>query len=154
MSRFEMKEGEPFDWKAFQKHMQFTDEELEAFKSHPKKGKSVEYLFNPKFRNKFLVVEVVESKACGNGLRPGDRLYFAVCSSLDTKKGRDRWCSHALARIGLFADTLHNFFMQGLDPKEMYFDHFTCPDAGAKLGHGLVTFKAYVVDKSDLDKMG
>jgi len=65
---FEMKEGEPFDWKAFQKHMQFTDEELEAFMSHPKKAKSVEYLFNPKFRNKFLVVEVVESKACGNGL--------------------------------------------------------------------------------------
>lgn len=154
MSHFVAKKGKPFDWKAFQKHRGYTDEEMEALKKDPKKMKHAQLLCSPELQNKWLIVEVVESHGCEVGMKVGDRLYFEGLTLLDSKRS-SRWCPHAaLDAIGWFANGCRDLFLQGIDPNNMYADHFGCADAGSKYGWGRVVVKAYVVDKSDLGKLG
>ena len=65
-----------FNWKAFQKHLRYTDEELDVFKADSKRSAAAKKLFSPAILKKDLIVEVVESHGCSTGLKPGDKLFF------------------------------------------------------------------------------
>jgi uncharacterized repeat protein (TIGR04076 family) len=151
-TNFQAKKGEPFDWKAFQKHMGYTDEEMKALKNDPEKMQYAQTIFTPEIQNKWLIFEVVESHGCEAGLKVGDRIYFEGLNTLDVKRSSN-WCLRSFANAYLMGYSMRNLIMQGVDPNEIYADHCGCLDAGSKFGLGRVIFKAYAVDKSDLDKL-
>lgn len=131
-------------WKGFQAHVGYSDEELAAARNHPKK-KSIPVMAGA-IQNKTLIIEVVESHGCANGMKVGDRLYFTECGRLDPKRSSP-WCSHALESIPGMVNMFHTLLIKGLDPNDMYYDHYSCIDAGSKYGWGQVIMKAYVIDE-------
>jgi uncharacterized repeat protein (TIGR04076 family) len=152
-THFQADSAETFDWKGFQTHMGYTDEELEAYKKHPKKAKFAPIMCQPKIQKSTLIIEVVKSRGCANGLKVGDRLYFEGCGLLDLKRS-SRWCGHAMGHCMAFSNVAHNLLIHGKDPNSMYYNHFPCGDAGIKHGWGHVVFKAYVVDESEGEYKG
>jgi len=144
--------GEPFDWKGFQKHMNFTDEDLKAWMDDPAKFAGAKKMCSPEMQRKWLIVEVVKSHGCANGLKVGDRLYFKGIGNLDPERS-SHWCEHNFSFIPLAADACHNLVMQGKDPNTLFPNHFSCVDTTPKYGWGYVENKVYVVDEDDLDKI-
>ena len=58
-------------WKRFQRHMGYTDKELELFRSDPEKVKMVTE--TPDFVKCNVIAEVIESHGCHAGHKVGDR---------------------------------------------------------------------------------
>jgi uncharacterized repeat protein (TIGR04076 family) len=139
----EKKEKE-FDWNRFQKHLRYSDEELQFFKKDPKKWRAAQRLFSPDAAKMDLVVEVVESHGCSAGMKPGDRLVFKALGVMDISKSSSGWCAQALGEIPGFANMAQDRFISGLDPNDMYIKHFSCMDAGSRCGWGQVVMKVYV----------
>jgi hypothetical protein len=146
------KKGEEFDWKGFQKHMGFSDEELKAWKNNPAKNIGIQKMCSEEVQNKWMIVEVIKSHGCANGLQPGDKLYFKGLGNLDPQRSA-HWCGHNFMHIPVFQDTAHNLLMQGKDPNDLYPNVFSCVDTTCKYGWGYVENKAYIVDEKDLDKL-
>ena len=145
MEHFE--EGPPEEfWKGFQQHMGYTDEEMEHFRNNPKKVNMVPVMASPKVRNSTLVFEVVKSHGCAEGMKVGDKLYFTGCGLLDLKRSSP-WCAGALSHIAVFAYLCRSMILHGIDPNEMYPDHFSCLDCGSEYGWGHVITKAYVLEE-------
>ncbi|MEM4474300.1 MAG: hypothetical protein QXY75_04935 [Candidatus Bathyarchaeia archaeon] len=148
--------GEPFDWEAFKRHMNFTDEDLKEWMSDPKRVEATKIMCSPKMQRTWLIVEVVKSKGCANGLKPGDRLYFKGIGNLDPTRSSN-WCGHCMMFLPLIQDAIHNLIMQGKEPKEineiLYPNYFSCVDTTYKYGWGYVECRAFVVDEDDLDKV-
>jgi hypothetical protein len=151
-THFTAKEGEPFDWKEFQKHMGWSDEEVAAAMKDPKKSKYCPIMCRPETQTKWLIAEVVESHACGNGLKVGDRLYFEGFGNLNPERS-SHWCPGLMPGLLALGDAAINLYFQGKDLNKLYPKHFSCYDAGSKYGWGQVVVKVYVVDRSDLDKL-
>ncbi len=147
------KAGPPEEfWKGVQQHMGYSDEEMEAYKKHPKKSNWALPMASPEIQNATLVFEVVESHGCAVGMKPGDRLYFTGGGGVLDPKRSSPWCLNALAHMESFGYTVQNLMLHGIDPNDMYFDHFSCGDCGSKYGWGLVTMKAFVI-KEDPEGM-
>ena len=147
MGHFESGSPEVF-WKELQQHMDYTDEELAHFMKDPKRGKWAPYMGSPEIRNSTLIIEVVESHGCANGMKPGDRLYFLGCGLLDTKRS-SFWCASAINVVNVFSNVCHNLLLHGIDPNDMYSDHFSCVDCGTKYGWGQVIMKAFVIKEKN-----
>jgi len=141
---------ENFDWEAFKKHMQYTDEELKAIKNNPIKVKWLKKVCSPEMQNKYLIAEVVESHGCLAGLRPGDRIFFKGLTVLDPELS-DPWCPY-IANVYWFTYGARNLFVQGLDPDSFYVRHSGCLDVGPQNGLGRVIYKVFVVDKDEVYK--
>ena len=152
MPHFESEPGEKFDWKGFQKHMNFSDEELKAWMDDPAKNIGIQKMCSQEIQKLWMIVEVVKSHGCANGLKVGDHLYFKGLGNLDPKRS-SHWCGHNFMHIPVFQDTCHNLIMQGRDPNNLFPTHFSCVDTTCKYGWGYVENKAYVVDEDDLDKI-
>lgn len=144
-------EGDDFDWDGFQKWMQFSDEEIAAWKADPNKMQATPHMFGNGIVDKWLCMEVVKSHGCGNGHRPGDRLWWRACGHLVTELSDD-WCGHNMMYTGLMQDAVHNLIMQGKDPAELYPDHCSCVDSTCQYGWGYVETRVFVVDDKDLWK--
>jgi uncharacterized repeat protein (TIGR04076 family) len=148
MAHFVSKPGEPFDWKAFQKHVGMTDKELEEYKKDPHRAEWLPKLCSPDIQNKTLIFEVVESNTCPAGMKVGDRLYFKGSSVLDTKRSSP-WCAKAFETQIAFISMSTFLQANGVNANDMYYDHYQCGDAGAKFGgFGHCIIKAFVVDES------
>ena len=133
-------------WKGIQQHMGYSDEELEHIKKY-KFAKILPIMPSPTIQGKTMVIEVVQSHGCAEGMKPGDKLYFIGCSNLDPTRS-SRWCAYNMSHICNFTNLCHNMLLQGLDPNEMYTNHFSCMDCGSTLGLGLVISKVTVIDES------
>ena len=145
------KEAQGDFWEGFQAHMGYTDEELEFFKQKPKLPKIVPKMLNPKLRNSTLIIEVIKSHGCSEGMKAGDKLYFTGCSLLDTKRSSN-WCAYAMFMAGQYAALCQNMIIQGLDPNDKYEENFGCMDCGLEYGWGMIVMTAYVIDESDRNK--
>jgi uncharacterized repeat protein (TIGR04076 family) len=137
-------EKKEFDWNRLQKHLKYSEEELRRFKEDPKKFRAAQRLFSPEAAKMDLIVEVVESHGCSAGMKPGDRLVFKALAVMDISKSSRGWCAQALGEIPGFANMAQDRFISGLDPNEMYINHFSCMDAGPRCGWGQVVMKVYV----------
>ena len=141
----------PFNWKAFQKHLGYTDEELETFKADPKRVKAAAKLFNPAIMKKDLVVEILESHGCSAGLKPGDKLVFTALGLLDMERSAKSWCAHAMGQIPGIATLVQDRWVSGLEINDMIYDHFSCGDVGPmRHGWGQVVMRAYVTDNPNV----
>lgn len=135
-----------FNWKKFQEHNCYTDEELLIFRADPRRVNAVKKLFSSEIANKYLVIEVVSSHGCTAGMKPGDRLIFKALGVLVPDKSSP-WCAQALGEIGGFANMAQDRYVEGLDPNGMVFNHFSCMDVGIKCGWGQVIMKAFIVEE-------
>jgi len=120
-------------WKGVQQHLGYNDEEMKQFRENPRNedvlSKTAVML------NKTIVVEIVESHGCDSGHKVGDRIYFDGRGiSLLTKLGPSRVCIFALHSIALGMPALAELIYAGIDPNEMRFKRFGCPDVGVKCG--------------------
>jgi len=140
-----------FNWKAFQKRLNYTDEELEIFKADPKRSAAAQKIMTPELLKKDLIIEIVHSHGCSAGLKVGDRLVFRALSALDLKRSSPNWCAHAMGPIPQLATLVQDRFVSGLDINDMIYDHFGCGDVGPlRNGWGQVVMKAYVQDNPDM----
>ena len=120
-------------WKLVQKHLGYTDDEMKIFRADPRNedtlSKTIPML------NKTFVAEVVESHGCDSGHKVGDRIYFDGRGiSLLTKLGPSRICIFALHSLALAMPAVAELFYAGVDPNQMRFKRFGCPDVGIKCG--------------------
>ncbi len=136
-----------FDWKKFQEHNKYTDEEMEIFKADPRRAKAAPKIFSKEIGKKTLVFEVVESHGCTVGMKPGDKLVFNGLGALNTKES-SRWCAQALDGIGGVATMIQDRFVSGLDLNDTTYEYISCGDVGAKRGWGQVIMRYYVRDES------
>jgi len=120
-------------WKLIQKHLGYTDEEMSIFRADPRNEDAISKTI-PMITKTF-VAEVVESHGCDSGHRVGDKLYFDGRGiSLLTKLGPGRICIFALHSIALAMPAVAELFYAGVDPNQMRFRRFGCPDVGIRCG--------------------
>jgi uncharacterized repeat protein (TIGR04076 family) len=120
-------------WKGVQEHLGFNDEEMKKFRENPRNedvlSKTAVML------NKTIVVEIIESHGCDSGHKVGDKIYFDGRGvSLLTKLGPSKVCIFALHSVTLAMPALAELLYAGINPNEMRFKRFGCPDVGIKCG--------------------
>ncbi len=133
-------------WNAFQKHVGYTDEEMEEFRENPRNEDVLSK--GPALMNKTIVVEVVKSQSCNSQHKEGDKFYFDGAGNLITKLCPKRICIYALSSVtmGIFAS--NELFYAGVDPNEMRFNRFSCFDVGVRCGGwGNVVMEIRVEDR-------
>jgi len=104
--------------------------------------------------NKTIVAEIIESHGCDSGHKVGDKIYFDGRGvSLLTKLGPSRICIFALHSIALAMPALAELLYAGINPNEMRFKRFGCPDVGIKCGGwGHIVMELGVEDRDKLSK--
>jgi uncharacterized repeat protein (TIGR04076 family) len=104
--------------------------------------------------NKTIVAEIIESHGCDSGHKVGDKIYFDGRGvSLLTKLGPSRICIFALHSIALAMPALAELLYAGINPNEMRFKRFGCPDVGVKCGGwGHIVMELSVEDRDKLSK--
>ena len=120
-------------WKGVQKHLGYNDEEMKQFRENPRNedvlSKTAVML------NKTIVAEIIESHGCDSGHKVGDKIYFDGRGiSLLTKLGPSKVCIFALHSVTLAMPALAELLYAGINPNEMRFKRFGCPDVGIKCG--------------------
>jgi uncharacterized repeat protein (TIGR04076 family) len=133
-------------WKNLQIHWGVSDEELEMAKADPKRSKFAPMMDSPKMRHSTMIIEVVESYGCSEGMEVGDKLYFTGVAKLDPTRSSP-WCAHALDSCSRHAHVSQDLILHGVDPNDRYWDHFSCGDCGCKFSWGNIKMKAYVIEE-------
>jgi uncharacterized repeat protein (TIGR04076 family) len=119
-------------WKLLQKHLGYTDEEMEKFRENPRNEDILSK--DPALRNKTIVVKVVESHGCNSQHKVGDKFYFDGAGNLITKLCPKRVCIYALSSVVALISTSRELFYAGVDPNEMRFKIAGCSDVGVQCG--------------------
>jgi len=120
-------------WKLVQKHLGYSDEEMKIFRTDSRNEDAL--LKTIPMLNKTFVAEVVESHGCDSGHKVGHKIYFDGRGiSLLTGLGPSRICIFALHSIALAMPAVAELFYAGVDPNQMRFKRFGCPDVGLKCG--------------------
>jgi len=139
-------------WKGVQQHLGYNDEEMKQFRENPRNedvlSKTAVML------NKTIVAEIIESHGCDSGHKVGDKIYFDGRGvSLLTKLGPSRICIFALHSIALGMPALAELLYAGVDPNEMRFKRFGCPDVGIRCGGwGHIVMELRVEDRDNSKK--
>jgi len=139
-------------WETVQQHLGYNNEEMKQFRENPRNedvlSKTAVML------NKTIVAEIIESHGCDSGHKVGDKIYFDGRGiSLLTKLGPSRICIFALHSIALAMPALAELLYAGINPNEMRFKRFGCPDVGVKCGGwGHIVMELSVEDRDKLSK--
>jgi len=130
-------------WQRFQKHMEYTDEEMQVFRSDPLKVKMVTQ--TPEFVKCRVVAEVVESHGCHAKHRVGDRFVLTPGGQLIEKECPTNMCIAALAEISKILPAIYERLISKSDPDLERIDMVHCPDVGLdKGGWGQILMKVYL----------
>ena len=139
-------------WKGVQQQLGYNDEEMKQYRENPRNedvlSKTAVML------NKTIVAEIIESHGCDSGHKVGDKIYFDGRGiSLLTKFGPSRICIFALHSIALAMPALAELLYAGINPNEMRFKPFGCPDVGVKCGGwGHIVMELSVEDRDKIRK--
>jgi len=133
-------------WDFFQKHIGYSDEEMEAFRENQRNADVVSKA--PALMNKTIVIEVVESHGCNSQHKAGDKFYFDGAGNLITKLNPSRICIYALSSMASLIFSSNELFYAGVDPNEMRFKRTGCFDVGLQCGGwGRVVMEISVEDR-------
>ncbi len=131
-------------WRKFQEHLNYTDEELEIYRSEPKKTRAMEQA--SKFANYKMVIEIVESHNCGMGYKAGDRFVVDGDGSLVLAECPPKLCVGAIYGFKSLVDRMWQAFYDG--STEVLHDTVRCPDVGVgRGGWGEITMRIHAVPK-------
>lgn len=128
----------------------YTDEEIDSLTA--KQRRWFLALRDPKvielLRKGRMIAEVVESRNCFIGLKPGDRYVFTTGGFLVPEESPRRPCLWAMAPMVPFTYTFYEFMLRGEEPKLQY-DRVRCLDVGLECGgSGEVLFKIYYQERA------
>lgn len=139
-------------WKMVQQHLRYNDEEMNLFRTDPRNEDAISKTLP--MLNKTMVVEVVESHGCDSGHKEGDKFYFDGRGiSLLTGLGPSRICILALHAVALSMPAMAELFYAGVDPNQMRFRRFGCPDVGVKCGGwGHIVMEVRMEDRKNTAK--
>ena len=139
-------------WKGVQQHLGYNDEEMKQFRENPRNEDALSK--TAVMLNKTIVAEIIESHGCDSGHKVGDKIYFDGRGvSLLTKLGPSRICIFALHSVALAMPALAELLYAGIDPNEMRFKRFGCPDVGIKCGGwGHIVMELRVEDRDKIKK--
>lgn len=129
----------PFNWEKFQAHLGYTDEEMAQFKADERRRRAAEAI--PEANRRVIVAKVVASHGCTAGFRKGDTIEVTASGVVKSSNV----CIYAIAPMTIHAAMAHDRISEGLDPNGMWFNHFSCQDAGFCNGSwGQVSFEVEV----------
>jgi uncharacterized repeat protein (TIGR04076 family) len=139
-------------WKGVQQLLGYNDEEMKQFKENPRNEDVLSK--TDVMLNKTIVAEIIESHGCDSGHKVGDKIYFDGRGiSLLTKLGPSRICIFALHSVALAMPALAELLYAGINPNEMRFKRFGCPDVGVKCGGwGHIVMELSVEDRDKISK--
>jgi uncharacterized repeat protein (TIGR04076 family) len=119
-------------WEAVQKHLGYSDEEMEAFKSDPR---NVDILMKaPQLMNKTIIAEVVESHGCNSQHKVGDKFYLDGAGNLVSELCPKRMCIYAVSALKPAVFAMNELLYAGVDANEMRFKRAGCFDVGLECG--------------------
>ena len=119
-------------WKFMQKHLGYTDDELDLFRNNPKNLDIISKA--PALMKKTIIAEVVASHGCNSHHHVGDRLYFDGAGNLITKLNPKRICVYAMSALAGPIYVVNELFYAGVDPNEMRLNRVGCFDVGVRCG--------------------
>jgi len=119
-------------WKFIQKHLGYTDDELELFRNNPKNIDIISKA--PALMKKTIIAKVVASEGCNSQHHVGDRFYFDGVGNLITKLNPKRICVHALSALSGPIYVANELFYAGVNPNEMRLNRVGCFDVGVRCG--------------------
>ena len=119
-------------WRIMQKRLKYTDEEMEVFKNDPRNIEIFEK--SGELKDKYIILEVVESKGCNSGYKVGDRFYFDYAGNLLTRMCPDRVCGYSLNAALMLVYAANELLYAGVDPNTMKFKRANCFDVGLECG--------------------
>jgi len=130
-------------WRRFQKHMGYTDEEMEIFRSDPEKVKMVTQ--TPEFVKCRVVAEVIESHGCYAQHQVGDRFVMTAGGELIAEECPKRMCVFALGPVSNILPAIYERLITKSDPNYERSHVVQCTDVGLDNGGwGKVLMKVYV----------
>ena len=116
----------------FQEMLGYNDEEFEAWKAVPRNQRLAGSL--PEIAKYRMVVEVVKSRGCVMGHKPGDKFYFAGNGALLCTEGPSHICAGALAPLMAHTWKIVDKVGVGQDPTQNTFNRVGCIDVGLEDG--------------------
>jgi len=130
-------------WRRFQKHMEYTDEEMEVFKSDPEKVKMVTE--TPDFVKCRIIAEVIESHGCHSKHKVGDKFVMTAGGQLIAEESPKSICMFALGEISHVLPAIYERLITRADPNFERTNTIHCTDLGLdKGGWGKILMKIYV----------
>ena len=130
-------------WRRFQKHMGYTDEEMDIFRSDPEKVRMV--TGTPEFVKCRVIAEVVEAQGCHAGHKVGDKFVMTAGGQLIVEKCPQRLCMFALGPVATVLPAVYERLITRSDPDFERFNIVQCTDVGLdKGGWGKILMKVYV----------
>jgi len=134
-------------WKMVQQHLGYDDKEMKIFREDPRNEDALSK--TNVMLTKTIVAEIIESHGCDSGHKVGDKFYLDGRGvSLLTKLSPSRICIFALHSIALAMPAVAELLYAGIDPNEMRFRRFGCPDVGIKCGGwGHVVMEVSIEDR-------
>ncbi len=133
------KTPKPFNWEKFQLNMGYTDEQMAEFRGDERRRRAAEAL--PEANRRTVVATVVAAHGCAAGFKEGDRVEVSAAGVVKSCNV----CIYAVAPMTIHAAMAHDRISEGLDPDKMWFNSFSCQDAGFCNGSwGQVSFKVSV----------
>jgi uncharacterized repeat protein (TIGR04076 family) len=133
-------------WRIIQRHLGYSDEEMEAFRADPRNTDVLEK--NADLMGKFIILEVVESHGCNSHHKKGDRFYFDGAGNILTELSPRKICGYALSNALMMVFTANEMIYAGVDPNQMRFRRSSCFDVGLQCGGwGRVVLELNVEDR-------
>ena len=130
-------------WRRFQKHMGYTDQEMETFRSDPEKVKMVTQ--TPDFVKCKVIAEVIESHGCHARHQVGDRFVMTAGGQLIGEECPKRMCMFALGPVSNVLPAIYERLVTNSDPSFERSQIVQCTDVGLdKGGWGKVLMKVYL----------
>ena len=130
-------------WRRFQKHMGYTDQEMEIFRSDPERVKMVTQ--TPEFVKCKVIAEVIESHGCHAGHKVGDRFVMTAGGQLIAEESPKRMCMFALGPVSHTLPAIYERLVTKSDPHFERSQIVQCLDVGLdKGGWGKILMKVYL----------
>jgi uncharacterized repeat protein (TIGR04076 family) len=134
-------------WKIVQKHLGYTDDELERFKENPRNEDVLTK--NSDLKNKIIILEVVESHGCNSRHKVGDKFYFDGAGNLLTQLCPQKVCAYSLSSALMMIFAANEMIYAGVDPNTIRFKRASCFDVGLQCGGwGRIVLELRVEDRS------
>lgn len=131
-----------------QRRFGYSNEEIEEFS---KESRNIELITrNQEFAEKYIILEVVESKGCNSNHKVGDKFYFDYAGNILTELCPKKICGYALNNALMMIFSANEMIYEGIDPNKMRFKRSSCFDVGIECGGwGRIVLELSIEDKTN-----
>jgi uncharacterized repeat protein (TIGR04076 family) len=134
--------------KKYGERVGYSDAELKAFYEGGHRIRQVERLSKAAALYS-IEADVVQSKHCNSGYKPGDKFIMDVDGNFVTKLCPRRMCVYLVAQLAIPVAQINERLSEGLEPNDFHFMRYVkCPDAGVDcMGYGEVMLRVRAVPR-------